>query len=208
MAAGPDGRASRRKLARGVCRHGSAADKADRTTAVGQHHGAGWRRETIGRCGGRRSGERVIVSVGVSRRGEGSFRHGVSARNRSAASATTRRAAAETEGGVSARGALVRRKATTRASHIAKDRRRCGIMRFSQATPRPASEQPQCGQHRTDDGRSDHSSVTALACKGRRREAQGVERSTERATNTGALFEPAQLRGIGETAVATAEDRS
>ena len=121
---------------------------------------AGWLRETIGRCSGRSSGERVVVSVGENRRGEGLIRHSVSARNRSAASATAQRAAAETEGGVSARGALVRRMATARASHIARDHRLWRTMRFSQATPRPASEQPQCGQRRTDDGRSDHSPVT------------------------------------------------
>jgi hypothetical protein len=100
-------------------------------------------RETIGRSSDRWSGERVVVSVGESRRGEGLFRHGVSARNHSAASATMRRATVETEGGVSARGALVQRTGMTRASHIARDHRWCRVMRFSQATPRPASEQPQ-----------------------------------------------------------------
>lgn len=203
-------RASRRKPPRSVHRLGSAADKPDRTTAVGPHPG-------VGRHQGRRSDDAAV----------GEAANGSSSASVRADAARVRFVMASQPG--TARRHRQRcggRPRRLRAVCLREARGGHAQPRLGRVTsPGIVAAAASCGSRRRHRDRQassrsevNHITLTAdeaitrpsrtLACTGRRRKAQGVERSTECSTHTGALFEPTQLRGIDATAVATAEDRS
>lgn len=114
----------------------------------------------------------------------------------------------ETEGGVSARGAFPTQgddwgDANRQGSSLMQEH---AVLAGDTATGKQADAARSIITLTMDEAITRPSRLPAGT--GRRRKAQGVELSTERSTHTGALFEPAQLRGIDQTVVATAEDRS